>query len=1480
MHLSLRHPALILIFIVVGAACSGETGSAADPSTTDPGLDSAVAADASADGASTPESTLCGPCDANDQCAGGGAGAVCVDGASTGSFCGVACDDAAPCPTGYACTDVKDVSGAAVKQCTPTGAACVCSAEAIAKGASTPCSTDKAGKMCPGTISCQADGSLTACVAADPTKETCDGLDNDCDGKVDGDVACDDGKACTKDACDAASKACSNTPEDGACDDKNACTTDTCDATAGCQHKPIAGPSDDNNVCTTGEVCKDGQCDPAKTTDCDDSDDCTTDTCDANTGLCKHADIAGCGLPAAKSCKGKCGEYNADWACQCDSACKQYSDCCEDIDKVCAAKCTSDTQCNDSSVCTDDKCDVATGKCSNTALADDSPCDDKEVCTTEKCVAGQCAVTPKPDATDCGDGNKCVEAACINGGCAKASKSCDDKDSCTTDSCTTADGTCKHAAKAAGATCNDGQSCTTTDKCDAAGKCAGVAKNDGDSCSDGYSCTTKDRCQSGACVGTPDDTPCDDKNSCTTDACGGKGETSSGCVFQPIKDGAECQDGDVCTVSDVCKAGACIGVMKCPTLFFDTFECGNKTGWTLSKPVGSVGWGIDGTPAAPGAFSAACSLNYNDGKSYPGQTAGTATSKPFKMPASGAVAIALQTWDSMEGSSNYDKRLIQASPDGFVKEITSVQVPNSLPKSQWSLFKTKLDKYLGQDVQLRLSFDSVDAVSNSGPGWFVDDLRVVIAQLPKDLTCTVDHDCPFDGDPCTGQTCKAGKCVAGFSAAKCEDGDLCTDGDTCKDGACVGGGETNCDDANVCTIDSCDKAKGCKYANNEEPCSDGDSCTDPDVCFGGACTATPNSCHDNNPCTTDSCDPQTGKCAHTKIAACEQKGMKVPWETKFDCATPKEESWDPEGAGGGPVWAIDDNPNPPSFKSPQCSLNFNDGKNIGCPNGAKLSPKIGVEGSAWSPYFDATGVTPGAQLAARFQLAGSWSASTGHLAIEGSVDNGKTWKLLLEPAPGSAKDWSLVQLDLADYVGKFFQLRLHFWTTSCSTAYSGPFVDDFKIWDATCKQDGDCDDSNACTEDSCDVATGKCGHNNKKASTACDDGNSCTSDEICNSSGKCGGGTAKVCDDKNPCTNDSCNPGTGDCKYESKTADTICSDGNACTNKDKCDSAGKCVGLATASGSACSDANTCTSSDKCDGQGACLGTPVAAGAGSCSDGNDCTDQDKCDGGGICVGQPKQGGSACNDSDPCTKDTCDGGGDCNDKEDEAKCDDKDPCTLDACIKKSTVSSTCKHSASPDGAKCDDGTPCTESDTCAGGKCIGTGICNFKVVSTGKFDCGSADWTLKPVGGAGKVGWQIDGLPNPPGYKSEKCSLNFNNDKDFPGDVTGSAVSKAMAIPAAAVDATLSVWSYHGVEASKGYDQRYIEVSDDDFAKSIQSVLLDNGADIKVWAEAKVSLTQWLGKSVKVRFRFDTVDSANNEGPGWFVDDMTVNVGTKK
>ena len=130
--------------------------------------------------------TLCDPCSATKDC--GSNGEACIPfgkGGAEGSFCGAPCSADTDCPASYACQDIGGDSG---MQCVPTSGTCECSARATAKGLSTSCASSNELGSCAGTRTCGASG-LGECDALDPTSETCNGKDDDCDGTVDEDVA-------------------------------------------------------------------------------------------------------------------------------------------------------------------------------------------------------------------------------------------------------------------------------------------------------------------------------------------------------------------------------------------------------------------------------------------------------------------------------------------------------------------------------------------------------------------------------------------------------------------------------------------------------------------------------------------------------------------------------------------------------------------------------------------------------------------------------------------------------------------------------------------------------------------------------------------------------------------------------------------------------------------------------------------------------------------------------------------------------------------------------------------------------------------------------------------------------------------------------------------------------------------------------------------------------------------------------------------
>src|SRR5207248_1529039 len=154
-------------------------------------------------------------------------------------------------------------------------------------------------------------------------------------------------------------------------------------------------------------------------------------------------------------------------------------------------------------------------------------------------------------------------------------------------------------------------------------------------------------------------------------------------------------------------------------------------------------------------------------------------------------------------------------------------------------------------------------------------------------------------------------------------------------------------------------------------------------------------------------------------------------------------------------------------------------------------------------------------------------------------------------------------------------------------------------------------DSNGCTDDSCDPATG-CVHTPNTAS--CDDGDACTQTDTCQS-GVCTGGDPVVCSASDQChVAGTCDPASGTCSNPPKANGTACNDGDACTQTDTCQS-GVCTG---------SNPVVCPASDQCHDAGTCdtatgpCSNPHTTNGTACSDGDACTQTDTCQS-GTCTG---------------------------------------------------------------------------------------------------------------------------------------------------------------------------------------------------------------------------------------------------------------------
>ena len=515
-------------------------------------------------------------------------------------------------------------------------------------------------------------------------------------------------------------------------------------------------------------------------------------------------------------------------------------------------------------------------------------------------------------------------------------------------------------------------------------------------------------------------------------------------------------------------------------------------------------------------------------------------------------------------------------------------------------------------------------------------VKGVCKHVKTDKECCISADIECDdGKGCTVDTCDVatGKCKHVQPVGSCCQDTECSTTDTCLLGKCVDyecrfdlnkfrpdccstGTNTKCDDANYCTIDTCDqpqddgwkkcshtkdasKPNCCDTFKQTEECQDGDECTW-DYCEGNqcyniqipGCCANDKECDDSNLCTADKCitdnpDAKNGQCKHTKTAGCCNTvvdcddGLFCTWDTcdqaNHLCSYPKK-------------W------------STCCDVDTNcdDGKvctGDKCINNACIGIKDKFKPNCCDSSADCSD-----GLACTVD---SCDTSSNDCKF---VDNGDT------ACCNTAEDCSDGKCETLDFCGT---------DNKCT----------FKADLSKCVKDADCNDGKPCTTDSCDASAGACGACKFVPKAACcefndqcSDGNPCTADACTDNACKftpiadcCKDDkdALTACDDKNPCTIDYCL--NNSCRHASPkggccVADSGCDDGWDCTvdtcknivgGQGTCDFAQKAECECTAD-TQCDDKNKCTQ-DKCVA-GACSHPAIQ---GCCTDAFDCSDGNAC-----------------------------------------------------------------------------------------------------------------------------------------------------------------------------------------------------------------------------------------------------------------------------
>ncbi|MCE9582801.1 MAG: hypothetical protein K8T20_09935 [Planctomycetes bacterium] len=179
-----------------------------------------------------------------------------------------------------------------------------------------------------------------------------------------------------------------------------------------------------------------------------------------------------------------------------------------------------------------------------------------------------------------------------------------------------------------------------------------------------------------------------------------------------------------------------------------TFDTGGlPAGWTADAAVGGVGWAVDATPALVGdgfggtadanPFSGTGSLNYNDGTDFDNGAgnSGNADSPAIDITGVDAVSLSFEcNFETETTGTGFDERfidIIDATTSTVVGTIQFAVSGSSTPGATCSAMGTWHVHDLNitppgavTSIRVRYRFNSVDSISNTFSGWFVDDLSM------------------------------------------------------------------------------------------------------------------------------------------------------------------------------------------------------------------------------------------------------------------------------------------------------------------------------------------------------------------------------------------------------------------------------------------------------------------------------------------------------------------------------------------------------------------------------------------------------------------------------------------------------------------------------------------------------------------------------------------------------------------------------------
>ena len=618
--------------------------------------------------------------------------------------------------------------------------------------------------------------------------------------------------------------------------DAEACTIDECNDGKAFHTVKLDGAS-----CTMGGIghCEDGKCQIICTEDsqCQDSNECTQDSCDISTGLCIFFKLNGESPPNTAQIPGDCKVQVCVNGVNTNSR--------DDSDLP-----TTATEC-DKELCDDNGA-------SNPLLDADFPC----AGGTKRCDSkGACVECYQP--SQCGADSECIKFACSIDGVCSSTKAplntplaaqtpgdchtfvCDgegniaalpivdnndtssDNNDCTSDICT--NGVSSNPALPPGSTCGNGQKCNAVaqcgcsvdGQCNAPNTCGGGNPGTPFTCG----CTKKDCTTQGKTCGTVSDTcsamlNCNSgtKNGTETDVdCGGIASANATCG-NTCAQGKKCSDNSDCTsnfcADGVCCDKACNGLCEaCSAARKGSGSDGTCGNIPINQP--------DVSQPTTCASPSACDGNKGC-KSINGQTCATNTDCVSGSCADGVCCNSVCNGTCMACSAAAKG----GGQDGVCGNI-AINLPDTLAAAQCTGMMSCDGNGVCKNNVGQPCANNTQCVNAT----CVDSVCCGVASCPACQSCALGGNgtcgnVPAGPDNVTPNTCMGMSSCDGMGNCKKSNGQACATTLECLTGTCV--------DGVCCGVASCPACQSCAVPGNGT-CGDipaGPDSITPNTCIG------------------------------------------------------------------------------------------------------------------------------------------------------------------------------------------------------------------------------------------------------------------------------------------------------------------------------------------------------------------------------------------------------------------------------------------------------------------------------------------------------------------------------------------------------------------------------------------------------------------------------------------------------------------------